>query len=83
MKVAKLQLLQKHGTKCMLCQSDVGKKIQWHHIKPRSVGGLDSYANGALLCSNCHVEVHRHIYGDKKYTEYTNIILANKKGSLN
>lgn len=83
MKAAKLELLQKHGTKCMLCKKDVGKKIQWHHIKPRCKGGLDTYENGALLCPNCHVEVHQHLYGDEEYTDYTNKILANKKGSLN
>ena len=82
MKAAKLELLQKHGQVCMLCKKNVGKKIQWHHVKPRSKGGLDTYENGALLCPHCHVEVHQWLYEDKEYTEYTNKILANKKASL-
>jgi hypothetical protein len=83
MKAAKLELLQKHGTKCMLCGKDVGKHIQWHHLIPRYAGGLDTYENGSLLCCSCHLEVHDFMYEDKEYTDYTNKILANKKGSLN
>ena len=83
MKAAKFELLQRNGTKCMLCREDVGKRIQWHHIVPRYAGGLDTYENGGLLCPNCHTEVHEYMYGDEEYTNFTNKIISNKKGSLN
>lgn len=79
MKAAKLELLNKHGTKCMICGKDVGKKIQWHHIVPRYAGGYDTYENGSLLCPLCHVEIHFYEYGDEEYTRLTKIILQNKK----
>lgn len=79
MKPAKIELLRRNGTKCMLCGKDLGKHIQWHHLVPRYAGGLDTYENGSLLCSNCHIEVHDFMYGDQEYTNFTKRILANKK----
>ena len=79
MKATKLELIEKHGKKCMLCGKEVEKHIQWHHIIPRYAGGDDSYENGSLLCCNCHLEVHDFMYGDEEYTIYTEKILANKK----
>lgn len=79
MKATKLELLQRNGTKCMICGKDVGKKIQWHHIIPRYAGGTDSYGNGSLLCHLCHVEIHFYEYGDEEYTRLTKIIRQNKK----
>lgn len=79
MKATKLMLLQNNGTKCMICGKDVGKRIQWHHIVPRYAGGDDSYANGSLLCPNCHTEVHEYSYGDEEYTNFTNKIVATKQ----
>lgn len=79
MKATKYELLQKHGTKCMICGKDVGKHIQWHHIVPKYAGGRDTYENGSLLCPLCHAEVHDFMYGDEEYTKTIEIILANKK----
>ena len=79
MKAAKIELLHKHSTKCMICGRDVGKKIQWHHIVPRYAGGYDTYENGSLLCPDCHVEIHFNEYGDEEYTRLTSIILQNKR----
>lgn len=79
MKATKIELLQRNGTKCMICGNDVGKLIQWHHIVPRYAGGTDIYENGSLLCPLCHIELHYHEYGDEEYTRLTEIILQNKK----
>ncbi|MBE5813468.1 MAG: HNH endonuclease [Clostridiales bacterium] len=79
MKATKLELLRRNGTKCMLCGKDVGKRIQWHHLVPKYAGGDDSYANGSLLCPNCHTEVHEYSYGDEEYTNFTQQIIKNKQ----
>ena len=79
MKAAKFELLQRNGTKCMLCGKDVGKRIQWHHIIPRYAGGPDTYENSAALCPNCHTEVHEYMYGDEEYTKFTEKMLENKQ----
>ena len=57
---------------CAICHKFCGFKLELHHIKPKSLGGEDSYDNCIPLCFDCHAEVRaydvKHPKG-KKYTE--------------
>ena len=79
MKAVKQELVRRNGTKCMFCKNDVGKSIQWHHIKPKCEGGKDTYENGSLVCPNCHCKIHQHKYGTSAYNHFTKEILKNKQ----
>lgn len=63
----------------MICGEFQGVHIEHHHIKPRSFGGANDYANGALLCSRCHTIVHKYEYGSCQYELLTKLIKTNKK----
>jgi predicted HNH restriction endonuclease len=69
----------------MLCGEDADLTIQWHHITPKYVfsrAGFpidNSVENGALLCPNCHVRIHKYQYGDKEFMGLTKSILENKR----
>jgi hypothetical protein len=43
--------------KCSNCSAS-GVEMHKHHIVPRSRGGSDSESNLALLCKDCHGQVH-------------------------
>ena len=42
------------GTVCCNCGTDVGDKIEYHHIVPLEHGGRDIPSNIAPLCYDCH-----------------------------
>ena len=79
MKAVKRELINRNGTKCMLCGYDASECIEWHHIVPLSEGGKNNYKNGALLCPNCHTLVHKYNYKTAKYTNLTKEMLKNKR----
>ena len=50
---------REHG-RCQLCGKEVfGKKVNLHHIIPRSKGGTDKPNNLALLHNKCHEKLHK------------------------
>ena len=82
----KCKLIERNGLVCMYCRKQVEyKDIQWHHIKPKYVFKAEheeidnSYANGSLLCSKCHVQLHKYLWWDEEYQTMTKIIEGNKK----
>ncbi len=51
--------------RCRACHRREGAEV--HHVRFRSVGGEHSTANCALLCGECHADVHAYrlaIIGD-------------------
>lgn len=84
MNETKVWLIIEHGTVCMLCGKDVGRKIQWHHIRPKydfkrcNEKIDDSVENGSLLCPDCHKLIHRYDYIDYRYKRLTLEIKKNK-----
>lgn len=79
MRPTKVELIKRNGTVCMICRRNAGRAIQWHHIQPRYAKGDDSYKNGALVCPNCHINIHEYIYGEDEYELFTEQILMNKR----
>lgn len=56
-----------HCERCGLADRERGRRIQAHHLIPRSRGGKDYVWNAAALCSGpggCHEAVHDHVCGD-------------------
>lgn len=49
-----------HGL-CPVCQQLITADTGWHnhHIRPRALGGADTYDNRILLHPDCHRKVHR------------------------
>jgi RNA-directed DNA polymerase len=45
---------------CPVCQERITTETGWnnHHIKPRALGGTDTYENRVLLHPNCHRMIH-------------------------
>ena len=41
---------------CVLC--DDNRRLQIHHVRPRSVGGNNSSRNLVTLCPSCHALAH-------------------------
>lgn len=81
----KALLITRNGLKCMGCGKEVEyKNIHWHHIKPKYVSKANhepvdnSYDNGALLCVQCHQEIHKYLWWDLEYQLLTDIIEDNK-----
>lgn len=73
-------MIERNKAICMLCGKNVGKRITFHHIRPKSHGGDDSYENGSLLCEQCHFEVVNKVrYGTRQYNELMDQIRSNKK----
>ena len=44
------------GTKCVNCGSE--EYIEYHHIVPIHLGGIDKLENMVALCNRCHKVVH-------------------------
>jgi 5-methylcytosine-specific restriction endonuclease McrA len=42
--------------RCRACRKREG--LQVHHVRFRSAGGEDSTSNCALLCAECHADIH-------------------------
>lgn len=42
---------------CVICEEPKGKKIECHHIVPRSNGGENTFDNCIPLCFDCHEEI--------------------------
>lgn len=80
MKEVKRLLIERNGTRCMLCRQDVKMAIQWHHAQPKYAKGDNSYNNGTLLCDRCHKHIHQFQFGTTQYTQLTIQILKNKNG---
>ncbi|ACX52878.1 HNH endonuclease [Ammonifex degensii KC4] len=49
------KVLNRDGA-CVLCGST--RRLQRHHLVPRSKGGTDTPENQVLLCAECHRELH-------------------------
>ena len=45
--------------KCEVCLEGFRYSLDKHHIHSKSLGGSDYAWNIALLCPNCHRDVHR------------------------
>ncbi|MGB9945295.1 HNH endonuclease [Bacillus subtilis] len=45
--------------RCDSCGVDCTPIVDWHHIRPISLGGSNDPKNIAPLCPNCHAIVHR------------------------
>ena len=82
-RTVKQQMIQLAGTRCMCCGRDAGSEITWHHLKPRYAGGKDTLNNASLLCSNCHVHIHKYQWGSYEYTQITKQILKNREEYTN
>lgn len=58
-------------------------KLQFHHLIPKSYGGETSIENGALLCKDCHEEIHEHNFLSLQYFKFTSEIEEYKiKGAM-
>lgn len=56
--VKRNQVMKRDSNTCVWCGKFNGRK-QVHHVVPVSQGGTDAMENLALLCRECHSEVHR------------------------
>ena len=58
------RLYRRQTGKCDICrlpisQDDINKSsLHTHHMKPRSLGGTESYSNLRLLHEDCHLKLH-------------------------
>jgi HNH endonuclease len=59
------------GRHCCLCHKFCGLKIELHHIKQKSEGGLDDYENCIPLCFDCHADMRSYDHRHPKGTKYT------------
>jgi len=56
------------GNICQQCKGKSGsKKIEVHHIKPRSEGGTNHPTNLICLCHDCHTKHHKGVLKLKKF----------------
>lgn len=53
----KRELRKRQHGRCAICE-EKSKRLEMHHIKPRSMGGPDKEENLILLCPACHKDVH-------------------------
>lgn len=62
-KVAKNQ-----GYNCPVCGQSLfnDEELHLHHVKPRSEGGKDNYANLQLVHLYCHQQIHAHHKSDRE-----------------
>ena len=73
----KAYIIAREKTNCQLCgKTVIGKKINLHHIIPRSKGGTDKANNLALLHDSCHKKLHKKglenmLKKNKQYREAT------------
>lgn len=59
----------KYGRRCMLCHRKLRKKkgcVTYHHIIPISEGGETTIENGAILCPDCHADLHQQDFATQK-----------------
>jgi hypothetical protein len=42
---------------CFLCGRPLGRRVEWHHVVPKSRGGRDT----APVHPICHRTIHRHL----------------------
>lgn len=72
-------LVHNYGEKCMYCGKHLKfEKCEYHHIKPKSVGGEATEQNGALVHKECHKQIHKYKYGTPEYYQTIIDILKNK-----
>lgn len=57
-KIPRKILLEEKGTICCNCQQNVNNNIQYHHVVPTVLGGLDVLSNIYPLCPSCHSLTH-------------------------
>ncbi|MCA9460173.1 MAG: HNH endonuclease [Nanoarchaeota archaeon] len=69
-KKVKEDVLVKSGRHCCICHKFCGLKIEIHHIKPKSEGGLDTFENAIALCFDCHADMTSYDYQHPKGTKY-------------
>ena len=51
----KNQILYQQDNKCAKCQNPLDMRaVEYHHIKPWSIGGRTVTVNGVALCPKCH-----------------------------
>jgi len=50
----KIDVLNRYGEKCALCDITTSRLIQGAHLIPKSIGGADDALNGLPLCLNHH-----------------------------
>lgn len=56
----KLEIIKRDQNTCRLCLNECAENTsQVHHIIPVSAGGIDDAKNLVVLCSDCHVYVHK------------------------
>lgn len=71
----KSYVLARENYNCQMCGKSVKeKKINLHHIVPKSQGGTDRSSNLALLHETCHNKLHRQnlsLKGNRQYKEAT------------
>lgn len=48
------------GCRCRQTMEAVANRWEHHHIRPRSLGGLQEIANVVGLCLDCHSQATRH-----------------------
>lgn len=69
-----------YGKRCMLCgEKKKDEELTFHHIKPKSHGGVASVENGALLCRDCQDFIHQYDFLTEEFFDYTLKILSNKE----
>ena len=51
---------------CFLCGRPLGRKVEWHHVVPKSRGGRDT----APVHPICHRTIHRHLTNQQLARDY-------------
>lgn len=64
------------GTRCVNCGSE--EYIEYHHIVPLCLGGVDKLSNMAALCSKCHKAAHR----GRHLSHYVNTANSGRKTTV-
>lgn len=85
--IARMKCVEYHGSKCLICGMDFGKKygalgegfIHVHHLKPLHTIGQDyivDYKKDLIpVCPNCHAMIHRIENGENMTAEEIKEIL--------
>lgn len=56
-KKEKAVLLERDGTKCFMCEKEMGEDITLEHLVPISAGGKNTYSNMVLMHEKCNQEL--------------------------
>lgn len=59
------------GRHCGICRKFCGIKIELHHIRLKSQGGLDTFDNCIPLCFDCHADMRSYDHKHPKGTKYS------------